>query len=72
MGEIHSSLFGVGTGKKIQIIHEENKYPDSLGLFYTAMTYFLGWKIYHDEGIIMGLAPYGNSKAIVPGGKKLT
>lgn len=70
MGEIHSSLFGVGTGKKIQIIHEENKYPDSLGLFYTAMTYFLGWKIYHDEGIIMGLAPYGNSKAIVPGGKK--
>ena len=70
MGEIHSALFSTGEGKKIKIFHDKNKYPDSLGLFYTAMTFFLGWKIYHDEGIIMGLAPFGNSKAKVPGSKK--
>ena len=70
MGEIHSALFGVGTNKGINVFHDENKYPHSLGLIYTAVTFFLGWKIYHDEGIIMGLAPYGNSKAKVPGQKK--
>lgn len=70
MGEIHSALFGVGQGKKINIFHDDNKYPDSLGLFYTAITFFLGWRIYCDEGIIMGLAPYGNSKNKVPGTKK--
>jgi carbamoyltransferase len=70
MGEIHSALFGVGDGNKINIFHDKNKYPNSLGLFYTAITFFLGWRIYCDEGIIMGLAPYGNSKAKVPGSNK--
>ena len=70
MGEIHSALFGVGNGKKINVFHDKNKYPHSLGLFYTAITFFLGWRIYCDEGIIMGLAPYGNSKAKVPGSNK--
>ena len=66
IGEIHSAMFAIGERNKIKIIHEDNKYPDSLGLFYTAITYYLGWKTYCDEGIIMGLAPYGNSKAKVP------
>ena len=70
MGEIHSALFGVGQDNKIKIFHDKNKYPDSLGLFYTAITFFLGWRIYCDEGIIMGLAPYGNSKCKVPGTNK--
>ncbi len=62
IGEIHSALFGLGNKNKIKVIHENNKYPDSLGLFYTAITFYLGWKTFCDEGIIMGLAPYGNSK----------
>jgi len=62
IGEIHSALFGIGNKNKIKVIHENNKYPDSLGLFYTAITFYLGWKTFCDEGIIMGLAPYGNSK----------
>ena len=55
---------------KISIIHKENKYPNSLGLIYAAVTFFLGWKINYDEGIIMGLAPYGNPKQKIPGFKK--
>jgi carbamoyltransferase len=62
IGEIHSAHFAVGKKNKIKIIHQENKYPDSLGLIYTAITFYLGWNIFCDEGIIMGLAPYGNSK----------
>lgn len=67
MGEIHSALFGLGNGKKINIFHDKNKYPNSLGLIYSAITFFLGWRIFCDEGIIMGLAPYGNSNKKVPG-----
>lgn len=70
IGEINSALFGVGNRKSINIIHDKNKYPDSLGLFYTAITFYLGWRIYCDEGIIMGLAPYGDSTKKVPGKKK--
>lgn len=62
IGEIHSALFAIGNKNKIKVIHQENKYPDSLGLFYSAITFYLGWNIFCDEGIIMGLAPYGNSK----------
>ena len=70
IGEINSALFGVGNKKSIKIIHDKNKYPDSLGLFYTAITFYLGWRIYCDEGIIMGLAPYGDSSTKVPKKKK--
>ena len=70
IGEIHSALFAVGNGNKIKVIHDKNKYPDSLGLFYTAITFYLGWRIFCDEGIIMGLAPFGNSRNKVPGTKK--
>ena len=67
IGEINSALFAVGDKNKIKVTHDKNKYPDSLGLFYTAITFYLGWKIYCDEGIIMGLAPYGDSRKKVPG-----
>ena len=63
IGEIHSALFAIGNKNKIKVIHQDNKYPDSLGLFYSAVTFYLGWNIFCDEGIIMGLAPYGNSKS---------
>ena len=70
IGEIHSALFGIGNKNKIKVIHDDNKYPNSLGLFYTAITFYLGWKIFCDEGIIMGLAPYGNSRKKVGSLKK--
>ena len=70
LGEFESGYFAIGKKNKISIIHKENKYPNSLGLIYAAVTFFLGWKINYDEGIIMGLAPYGNPKQKIPGFKK--
>jgi carbamoyltransferase len=59
MGEGETAYFAIGHGKKIKIINKENLFPDSLGLIYAAITHFLGWKYNYDEGIVMGLAPYG-------------
>jgi len=70
MGEIESTLLGVGKGNEISIVHNGNRYPNSLGLFYSAITHYLGWKHHSDEGIIMGLAPYGNSQNTVPNSSK--
>ena len=70
MGEIESTLLGIGKGNEISIVHNGNRYPDSLGLFYSAITHYLGWKHHSDEGIIMGLAPYGNSQNTVPNSSK--
>ena len=44
IGEIHSALFAIGNKNKIKVIHQENKYPDSLGLIYTAITFHLAGK----------------------------
>ena len=60
IGEINSALFAIADKKCLKIIHNKNIFPHSIGLFYSAITYFLGWKHHCDEGIIMGLAPYGN------------
>ena len=61
IGEINSALFAIADKKNgLKIIHNKNIFPHSIGLFYSAITYFLGWKHHCDEGIIMGLAPYGN------------
>jgi len=70
MGEIESTLLGIGKGNEISIVHHGNRYPNSLGLFYSAITHYLGWKHHSDEGIIMGLAPYGNSQNTVPNSSK--
>ena len=70
MGEIETTLLGIGKDGKIDIVHRGNCYPHSFGLFYSAITFYLGWKHHCDEGIVMGLAPYGDAKAIVPGSKK--
>jgi carbamoyltransferase len=67
IGEIESSVFAIGNEGKITIINDQaSRYPDSLGLIYTAITFFLGWKTFCDEGIIMGLAPYGNADEKIP------
>lgn len=48
-----------GKGKDITI-HQELHFPHSLGLLYSAFTYFLGFKVNSGEYKLMGLAPYGN------------
>ena len=70
MGEIETSLIGVGRAGKIKIVHEGNRYPHSFGLLYSAVTHYLGWKHHCDEGIVMGLAPYGDADAIIPGDRR--
>ena len=57
-GDFASTAWGYANGTKIQI---DNKiyFPHSLGIFYQAITQYLGFKNYGDEYKIMGLAPYG-------------
>ena len=70
IGEIDCSLIATGRGGKIDILHPGNRWPNSIGLFYTAITAYLGWKPHYDEGIVMGLAPYGDDTEIIPGSNR--
>lgn len=58
VGEWATTVCGVGEGGKIAISKEIN-FPHSLGLLYSAFTYFLGFKVNSGEYKLMGLAPYG-------------
>ena len=58
MGDFASGAFGIGEGTKLSI-DEHVYFPHSLGIFYQAMTQFLGFMNYGDEYKVMGLAPYG-------------
>lgn len=58
VGEWATSSIGVGVGNSINLIKEIN-YPNSLGLLYSAFTYFTGFKVNSGEYKVMGLAPYG-------------
>ena len=60
-GDFTSTMTSVGTGNKIKVLDCVN-YPHSLGVFYTAVTQFLGFHNYGDEYKVMGLAPYGEAK----------
>ena len=62
-GDFVSTVVGFFDGKKI-IKFNEVLFPHSLGLFYTAMTQYLGFMNYGDEYKVMGLAPYGEAKYI--------
>tara|TARA_B100000427_G_C15513916_1_gene597394 strand:+ start:1079 stop:2818 length:1740 start_codon:yes stop_codon:yes gene_type:complete len=57
-GDFVSTVTGYYDGKNI-VKFNEVQFPHSLGLFYTAMTQFLGFNKYGDEYKVMGLAPYG-------------
>ena len=59
VGEFASTTISKGTGNKIEILKEIH-FPHSVGLLYSAFTYFLGFKVNSDEYKLMGLAPYGN------------
>lgn len=58
VGEWATASIGHGKGKDISIL-KELKFPHSLGLLYSAFTYFLGFKVNSGEYKLMGLAPYG-------------
>lgn len=57
-GDFASTIWGVGRDNKIEL-SERTYFPHSLGLFYLAITQYLGFPNYGDEYKVMGLAPYG-------------
>ncbi len=63
VGEWTTTSFGVGEGNKIRIEYEI-RFPHSLGLLYSAFTYFTGFKVNSGEYKVMGLAPYGEPKYV--------
>ncbi len=58
VGEWSTTAFGVGMGNKIELTHHI-QFPHSLGLLYSAFTYYCGFKVNSGEYKLMGLAPYG-------------
>jgi carbamoyltransferase len=58
VGEWTTTTIGVGSGNKIQLTREL-RFPHSLGLLYSAFTYYCGFKVNSGEYKLMGLAPYG-------------
>ncbi len=57
-GDFASTLWGVGRSNRIELA-DQTFFPHSLGLFYLAITQYLGFPNYGDEYKVMGLAPYG-------------
>lgn len=60
VGEWATATIAHGKGSDITML-QEMRFPHSLGLFYSAFTYFLGFKVNSGEYKLMGLAPYGSS-----------
>jgi carbamoyltransferase len=58
VGEWATTSFGIGRGADIEL-WKELHWPDSLGLLYSAFTYYAGFKVNSGEYKVMGLAPYG-------------
>lgn len=58
VGEWSTATLGVGDGNQIQLLREL-RFPHSLGLLYSAFTYYCGFKVNSGEYKLMGLAPYG-------------
>lgn len=61
VGEWATTTVAIGDGKKLDIVKEIH-FPHSLGLLYSAFTYYLGFKVNSGEYKVMGLAPYGEPK----------
>ena len=58
VGEWSTTTYGAGTGNRLQLTHHVS-FPHSLGLLYSAFTYYCGFKVNSGEYKLMGLAPYG-------------
>ena len=63
VGEWATSSIGVGRGSEIEVLREL-RFPHSLGLLYSAFTYFAGFKVNSGEYKVMGLAPYGEPRYV--------
>jgi carbamoyltransferase len=61
VGEWATASYGTGQGNRIKLTHELH-FPHSLGLLYSAFTYFCGFRVNSGEYKLMGLAPYGEPK----------
>ncbi|MHC4536103.1 MAG: carbamoyltransferase family protein [Planctomycetota bacterium] len=61
VGEWDTASFGTGKGNKIELTNVMH-FPHSLGLLYSAFTYFTGFRVNSGEYKLMGLAPYGEPK----------
>lgn len=61
VGEWATTTIGYGKGTELRLT-EEIRFPHSLGLLYSALTYYLGFKVNSAEYKVMGLAPYGEPK----------
>jgi carbamoyltransferase len=64
-GDYASTLTGHGRGNRIEVSGRV-LFPHSLGILYTAVTQWLGFPHYGDEGKVMGLAPYGDPERYLP------
>jgi carbamoyltransferase len=58
VGEWSTTTYGTGSGNRIRLTHHL-RFPHSLGLLYSAFTYYCGFKVNSGEYKLMGLAPYG-------------
>ena len=70
LGEIESIAIGKGEEKKIKLT-ESVDFPNSLGMFYSAFTHYLGFQAISSEGTVMALATFGNYNQLIPQ-KKIT
>lgn len=61
VGEWATSTISYGSGNSIKVL-KELEFPHSIGLLYSAFTYYCGFKVNDGEYKLMGLAPYGNPK----------
>ncbi len=65
VGEWCTTTYGVGEGNDLRLL-AEIRFPHSLGLLYSAFTYYTGFKVNSAEYKVMGLAPYGEPKYVKP------
>src|SRR3989441_8297959 len=63
VGEWTTSSVGVGRGRDLELLRVQ-RFPHSLGLLYSAFTYFTGFRVNSGEYKVMGLAPYGEPKYV--------
>jgi carbamoyltransferase len=63
VGEWATATIGIGRGSELQLL-EELRFPDSLGLLYSAFTYQAGFKVNSGEYKLMGLAPFGTPRYV--------
>ena len=61
VGEWATASWGTGQGNRVRL-RQEQRFPHSLGLLYTAFTYYTGFKVNSGEYKVMGLAPYGEPR----------